>query len=165
MFLYIPTFECECMWGFVDTVWKPSGNSNVSPFMLENWVGSNMWNNKVARNNFTFCFLSFCVAWLSIMNIYYFGSCSGTKFNVSQFQSLHSQQNISRFFVLFAFLPLSPSERILAAWSPGSWPWKEKAVLGLQAARGCGWRGVELSTQVPASPRMGRHSPSTARES
>ena len=29
----------------------------------------------------------------------------------------------------------------------------EKAVFGLQAARGCGWRGVELSTQVPGSPR------------
>ena len=35
---------------------------------------------------------------------------------------------------------------------------KEKAGLGLQASRGCGWRGVELSTQVPGSSRMG-HAP------
>ena len=102
--------------------------------------------------------LSFCVAWLSTMNIYYLGSCVGTKFNVCRFHSLHSQQNIQQFFVLFALLPLFPPEQILAARSPGSWSWKEKAGLGLQASRGCGWRGVELSTQVPGSSRMG-HAP------
>ena len=94
--------------------------------------------------------LSLCVAWLSTVNIYYLGSCVGTKFNVCQFHSLHSQQSIQQFFVLSALLPLFPPAR-----SPGSWSWKEKAGLGLQASRGRGWRGVELSTQVPGSSRVG----------